>query len=949
MIARRVRSESDAHNLNIFKMVLACFLAGFPSLLFSLPPTHSTVIHPASGVALAGLLLWGWRLWPGVFLGIFFLGLWAFLEEGGPFTIHGYALAVGMAVAGTLQAVLGYLLARRLFRISLRLDDAMGVARLFLIVGPGACLLGASVVVWVLWTLEFVQTVDLRFTWWTWWVGESLGIFFVLPLMLIAFGTPRSLWRGRGVAVGWPLVIAAVVLTQMFAYSSRYEADRLRNAFREEARVLAHTLESQFDRYLEVIWSLEGYFAGSQHVSREEFKAFVRGVLPRHPGIQAISWNPRILNQERAEFEARVRWDFLENFEITEKSPEGLLVPAGVRDEYIVVNYIEPLETNRSAVGFDVASTPERKVALDMARDSGQPVATAPINLVQNIRKSLGVLVFLPIYRWPLEVESVADRRNNLLGFGVGVFRLGDVIRHAFGKDYLKHLEHVVGRVYDVTPGLAEEKQLITIFLRKDGAVFEFPDEIIPLVDPKGFRWNQTYDMRGRVWRFTFDTTYRYRSEFRDWGEWMLPLGGLLFSGLLAASLLVITGRTHRNHELARQLEGRKAALERSNIELEQEIHQRQEAEDRLRQSEERFRGAFEGAAHGMALVSPSGHLLLVNQALCRMTGYGEAELLKMDFQSFTHPEDLPEDLDSQARIQQGEIDKYERDKRCFNKEGQAFLAHLAVSVIRGSDGAPLYSVFQMRDITQERELEARIQSAERLASVGRLAAGLAHEVNNPLASASINLQGLKMELEEVLASSSDARHQMAIIERSLDRSSQIAKEVLAFSSQGDQGFSPLDLNDVLESALQLVEHRLEGIVLHRDLADLPDVAGLYGKLEQVCINLLNNALDACPEEGGVLHLTSFLEEGCGVLTIRDNGCGIPEKIMGRVMVPFFTTKRVGDGTGLGLAVCYGIVTQHRGELELVNHPEGGVTATVRIPLPEKGGGKRVYPILPLG
>ncbi|MBF0588239.1 MAG: response regulator [Magnetococcales bacterium] len=232
----------------------------------------------------------------------------------------------------------------------------------------------------------------------------------------------------------------------------------------------------------------------------------------------------------------------------------------------------------------------------------------------------------------------------------------------------------------------------------------------------------------------------------------------------------------------------------------------------------------------------------------------------------------------------------------------------------------------------QRRQLEERVISSEQMASVGMLASGMAHEINNPLASVLLNLESMKMALPEPICKSEEIDRHLTLMERNLNRSSQIVREVLTYAGQNSSPLTPLPLNEVLESALELTEHRMGKITLESTLENVPEVEGLFSKLEQVFINILNNAVDALPH-GGVIRVNTRQEGNHVVAEIHDNGTGISKEQLEKVFDPFFTTKKVGQGTGLGLSVCYGIIRQHHGTLELTCPPGEGVTATIRLPI----------------
>jgi len=240
-------------------------------------------------------------------------------------------------------------------------------------------------------------------------------------------------------------------------------------------------------------------------------------------------------------------------------------------------------------------------------------------------------------------------------------------------------------------------------------------------------------------------------------------------------------------------------------------------------------------------------------------------------------------------------------------------------------------------DIETRRKIEQQARllvQAEKLSSLGRLAAGIAHEINNPLANASLGVQTLKQKLNSE-GPAGDLAERLGEIEENIDRASAIAQELLQFSRTRGKDYVPLNINDAIRGSLTLLQYKLRNIDIVQDLAAAPYVMGDPVKLEQVFINVLSNSLEAMPE-GGKLDIASQSIDGMIEVRVTDTGCGVPAENQARVFEPFFTTKDIGSGTGLGLSVSYGIISQHRGTIELAGKPGEGTTVTIRLPTKER-------------
>jgi len=266
---------------------------------------------------------------------------------------------------------------------------------------------------------------------------------------------------------------------------------------------------------------------------------------------------------------------------------------------------------------------------------------------------------------------------------------------------------------------------------------------------------------------------------------------------------------------------------------------------------------------------------------------------------------------------------------------------HVPVEFLRGASTV-FVSYFIMKalnifDIETRRKIEQQTRllvQTEKLSSLGQLAAGISHEINNPLTNASLGIQTLKQRfksdgVENELVAKLDA------VEKNIDRASMIAQELLQFSRQRETEFIPLDINAVINGSLTLLEYKLKNIGLERHLATLPEVMGDRGKLEQVFINIVSNSLEAM-SEGGKLTISSFQRNGMVEVRVADTGSGISEENQSRVFDPFFTTKEIGSGTGLGLSICYGIIKQHHGRIDISSAAGRGTIVIVKIPIRER-------------
>ncbi|MFW2365963.1 MAG: sensor histidine kinase, partial [Desulforhopalus sp.] len=237
-------------------------------------------------------------------------------------------------------------------------------------------------------------------------------------------------------------------------------------------------------------------------------------------------------------------------------------------------------------------------------------------------------------------------------------------------------------------------------------------------------------------------------------------------------------------------------------------------------------------------------------------------------------------------------------------------------------------SVFniEQQDLINEKLL--RFSQSEKLTSMGILAAGIAHEINNPLTNVQLNVEMLRdhIGIDEI------SHRRLSAIDRNLDRASEIAKELLHFSREKETDLIPVQIHEILESTKNLLKNQTLSSILQFNLQDVPSIYGIPWKLEEVFVNILMNSFDACTEEDSI-EIASWHHKDRVVVEITDTGHGINDASFNKVFDPFYTTKDVGKGTGLGLSVSYNIIKQHEGDITLLSSENGGTIVTISFPV----------------
>jgi len=363
------------------------------------------------------------------------------------------------------------------------------------------------------------------------------------------------------------------------------------------------------------------------------------------------------------------------------------------------------------------------------------------------------------------------------------------------------------------------------------------------------------------------------------------------------------------------------------------DITERKQAEEAIRESEERYRTHFDRASEGIFAVSPEGRLLEVNEALARMHGYTREELLALSLKDLDAPDSFDLSSERMQRLMAGEALTFEVEHR--HKDGHVFPLEVSASLV-STAGQPVILCFH-RDITERKRAEetARLlvqekQQTQKMESLGSLAGGVAHDFNNMLG-------GIMGYADLLLAGEGDPIRQkyLKAILAAASRSAELTRKLLAFGRRGKNRVEPLDLPAMVEDCLAMIRpsmsHDLQVVVA---MAGCPTVDGDPSQIHQVLVNLCINAVEAMPERG-VLTLSSWVRNvseathpGLPVpagryveLAVSDTGLGMSPEIQQRIFEPFFTTKNSSgvSGTGLGLATAYGIIRAHGGAITVTS------------------------------
>jgi two-component system, NtrC family, sensor kinase len=399
------------------------------------------------------------------------------------------------------------------------------------------------------------------------------------------------------------------------------------------------------------------------------------------------------------------------------------------------------------------------------------------------------------------------------------------------------------------------------------------------------------------------------------------------FNTLLMISLAAVSIYYHKGIEGFRAIQKKARSLKNANEQLEVsgekllKLNQNLEhiVEKRTRKlsaSEKKFRNFFINSKDMVYFCNSESQLVNMNSAGLEMLGYSmghESEIRLHDI--FCNGADLDEYLENIVAV--GFIEDLEVE--FVRADGTVLYVLLSATAVYDEGREFIGCEGIAKDLTRVRTMMEQLASSEKMASVGQMAAGVAHEINTPLGV----ILGYSQLMMDDFTPESEEGQSLLVIERQAKACRKIVADLLKFSRQAESAREKIVLNEIIEDVLAVTEHSLnmDHIQAHRDFGvKLPVIVGDTEKLRQVFVNFINNAHHAMEEQdGGDIYLSCHFEEETNrvVAIIRDTGHGIPNDVMAKIFDPFFTTKSVGKGTGLGLSVSYGIIQEHGGIIEV--------------------------------
>ena len=375
-------------------------------------------------------------------------------------------------------------------------------------------------------------------------------------------------------------------------------------------------------------------------------------------------------------------------------------------------------------------------------------------------------------------------------------------------------------------------------------------------------------------------------------------------------------------------------------------ITDRKRAEEALRESEEKHRTILETIEDGYFEADLGGNLTFFNDSLCKIFGYSKDELMGINNQQYTDEENATKLYQTFNKVYTTGKPDRGFDWEIIKKDGTKILVEASISLRSDAGGEPIGFRGIVRDISEKHRLEAQLQHAKRMESIGTLAGGIAHNFNNLL----MGIQGNASIMLLNIDSSNPRRKNLKNIEKLVENGAKLTAQLIGYAREGSYQVKPISLNQLVKETSDTFGMTKREITVHQKLSDkLYGIKADQGQIEQVLLNLYVNAADAMPGGGNLFLKTINVADkditgkpyevkpgNYVLLTVRDTGVGMDKETRDRIFEPFFTTKGLASGTGLGMASAYGTVKGDGGYIDVDSEKGKGTTFGIYLPAIEK-------------
>lgn len=664
-------------------LLLAAINYGGASLgkLLAIPPGNVTPVWPPSGIGFAALLLFGNRLWPGIFIGSLAFNLGFFYQEHQFISVNGFICSLGIATGSTLQALAGSVVTKRFTRYNNDNWDIASVFKILVLSGPIACLIGATFGTTSLTLFQAIPRSEYWSTWATWWFGDSAGVFVVSGFLISAYHQIQSrkalnIQQPRTVltSIASILLVLTVLGGTLWIWTvlrnETAEAERLH--FENHIQEAEAEIKTRLLTYENALDGALGFIQASQGLNRIEWEAYTKAlhIQEKYPGILGMGYIEYLIGDS-------------------------------IHNDRFVIKYIEPIERNIKALGYDIGSEVRRRKAAELARDTNTKRITQPVNLVQDVKQGPGFLLLLPIYDKNKTLATVADRRKAFKGWVYAPF----TGKHIFENILPSTDAEISFKIYDTN--FSDSNFIYSSKTESDRKPY--------------LKKTKYFNYAGRQWLIIWESNRNFKNNVSQGQAGFILFFGFFASLSLALLLLNLNTTNDRALKLAstvtQQIEERNGLLEESNEALAKELYERQRAEALIREVSKRNELILNTMHEGIFGFNANHQVEFINPAAAEMLGCSVNEILQMsnthDIFHHTKPDGSPYPKNECSMYQaaiNGTPAKIENEL-FWRKDGTSFPVEYSVTPVR-HDGVSEGVVVVFRDISEKMEQDKLLRQA---------------------------------------------------------------------------------------------------------------------------------------------------------------------------------------------------------------------------------------------
>ncbi len=520
-----------------FWVAIAYFLGGMVGNLLAIEPSNSSPVWPSSGLALAVLLIYGWRVLPGLFIGIFCTQL--YVSFG--FSVfealeNTFVITLVKAFASSAQAVIGMLLIQRFVGRHNALLDLSKILLFFFYGAIVSCVVAPTISLTSFYLQNIITANDFPLAWLIWWVGDVIGVLIFTPIVLAFLAKPESIWPSRRYTLAIPLIILFTAVIFMFYQTKQQEAERISLLFNHRVEQVQDALKDEIFEHRQIAENIRDFINANKKLSKDEFHLITRSSLKHHLDLVAIEWIPRAISQP------------------------GLAISTANK-LILSIKYIEPLESNESVLGLDIT---QNEVALNTINKliitGKSSLSTGLIHLHQDKDKEYSrvtSIIYAPLYKQNKSNNTAEARIKNLQGVVAVVFTLEDHKTVALNS-------------------LIENELQIEITSNNEVFYSNFVNKSVKPISFATLQTIKTFKAAGNNWQVRYRPSAQFLANQTTWYVWWALIGGLLITSFIGVGLLVFTGRAAY---IAKQVALKTKDLSHINSVLNREVVLRQQLE----------------------------------------------------------------------------------------------------------------------------------------------------------------------------------------------------------------------------------------------------------------------------------------------------------------------------------------------------------------------------------